>query len=407
MTKGEPDFSGINTSKLNVNLSKDDLLKKFPDTELKRDSSNEIIIISYIESAKILSHKLSEYEKAVSIYYYLMSRFENSPYMEIVYDELIKCLRILDRNAELNQTESLLNSKFSDGKILSGRKKYAIFEAKQKENLKTLLQLDETLEKGYIQNVFDQLVSMQKELDTGKSAIHFNVLLAKAAIQLNNDSIAITTLDKIYEKTKDVATKKSIDRIIERFERRPEIIEYLQFKEVKRANADSFVEVRLDTVRMHIQELIDSLNARERRPKPPEPEPLKDSAQFRDSFYIVCVFNKLMEKNFIKESITWLNKYNKFDYPKLNLKIEVLTPQGVQNAVIGIFTDTLSVLKYYNSILIKAPKGITWIKNLQLYNFYIVEKEKLNFIEKEGMLKKNSNFILLKFADLINKSKSK
>ena len=374
------------------------LIKSFPNTPAKLDSSNDLIIDYYIENAKIWSNDLEEYEKAITIYYYLINRFNAHKKLEFVYDELIKCLRILDKKEEINNIELLLQSNFPNGIILANRKKAAAFKKMEENNINTLAFIQDKLNNGFDEDVFAQLVNLQPVLDTGKTALQYNVLLAKVAMKLNNDSMAITTLDKIYAKTKNKNAKKTIDRIIEKFERKYELIEFLQNKQIKRVASDSFPEVVFDTVKMHIQELIDSLNARERRPKPPEPEPLQDSNKSVDTFYMICFLDKFLDKTYANETIKSLRNFNNTEFGKLHLKTEQLQVNGNTVLVSGKIYDTNMVLKYHNTIKSKASKYFFYISNTKLYRFYIVEKEKLNFIENEEMLKKNSNFILEKWA---------
>lgn len=388
-----------------INNKKDlkNLIKSFPDNPAKLDSSTDLIIDYYIENAKIWSNNLEEYDKAISIYYYLIQRFNNHKKIEFVYDELIKCLRIIDNKDEINNIEHLLQTNFPTGIVLSNRIKAAAFKKMEENNIITLGFIQDKLNNGFVEEVFTQLVNLQPILDTGKTALQYNVLLAKVAMKLNNDSMAITTLDKIYAKTKNKNAKKTIDRIIDKFERKYELIDYLQNKQVKRVGSDSFPAVIFDTVKMHIQELIDSLNARERRPKPPEPEPLKDSNNSVDTFYMICFLDKFLDKTYSNETIKSLRNFNNTEFAKLQLKTEQIKVNGNTVLVTGKIADTNMVLKYHNTIKIKAPKYFFYISNSKLYRFYIVEKEKLNFIENEEMLKKNSNFILDKWA--INSTK--
>lgn len=400
-------------------LSFEGLMSNLPLTPELLDNSNHLLATNLFALGSLYQSELEDYAMAIETYDSSLKRYPDSLYGGDLYLGLYFCHTKMGHTAEAARYKKLLDDRFNGSAAYKKLHEPAATASGQKSAAGT--QQYEQIYQLFIEGKFEEAVQAKKMADSvyGNQFWSPQLLYIESVfyVRQRNDSVAITTLEKIGSLYPDSKLKSKADRLIQVLKRRGEIEDYLTKLQVTRYKEDTIViaaarvPMKRDDSRLLVpQKKTDSTAAPVLKPADQLQPVKRDSAlaatntvsgpyvfNHANAHHVLMVLDKV-DGTYVNESKNALSRYVNDYFRDKQLTI---TRDALDNNLSLIDFSSLEnaneALLFIQKIRKAAPDELSWLPANKYY-FILIDNDNLIRLKNTKDIQGYLNLLRKQFA---------
>lgn len=407
-----PALANNNTLK---ELSFEGLLSNLPLTEEQLKIANDSILQAQFNVAKAFQEGLEDYASAATAYEKLLQRFPASSLEEATLFNLYYCYKKLGDTQRMAQVKRLLETRYSNGKLIAIIKNPVAADTLNKEKGARLYDEIYTL---FIEGNFDAAIAKKKQADSlyGKSYWTPQLLYIQAVyhIKERDDVSATDVLGKLINNFQGTPISNKAQNLLNVLSRRQEIEDYLTKLQIERPKEDS-LRLLADTVTVVNKPVVTIPQPPMVNNKPADNKPVvpvavppavkTDTVQKKTApalaythnaaqqHYAVLVMDKV-DPVYVNEAKNAFVRYHRERYYNQALETApVMLTDDIRFLTIGKFADAAAAADYVEKTKkLTANDIIPWMPAAK-YSFIIITDANLELLKNRKDLPDYKKFI--------------
>ena len=376
-------------------LNFDALMANIPLSTEQLDKSYDVIAQNLLDLGKVFQNELEEYPAAINNYEAFISRFPNHANEAEALLGLYFSYSKLGNLAKANYYKNQLTAKHAASTQTQLLQNPSLLQPNAKNPEVTSRY--EGIYNLYIEGRFAEAIDAKKKADSVYGSNYWTpqLLYIEAIQQIRDrqDSLAITTLEKLRELYPASPLKSKATTMIDVIGRRAEIEDYLTKLEVTRAEEQQIVisdekpiDKSVTTVApvtvapVKVEPTIQPIKVRDTTAIKPIAENASFSIRPELKHTVVMLLDKV-DGVYINEAKNAFTRFNKESYVTQGVTVNRDT-LDVQRTLLlfSSFEDAEAAMKYFDKIKKAAPREVSWLP-ANKYSFFIISEGNLQLLK--------------------------
>ncbi len=384
---------GINNGTV-ADYSYEGLMANLPLTKAQLDTSNKIVAVNLLASAKIFQNELFDYQQAIDTYQEYFRRFPQPEESAEIFLNLYYCYSKLGNINQANNYKNIVVNNYAGSPYSNMILHPEMLEPGKKNPAATARY--ESIYNMFIEGKFDDAMAAKKNADSiyGKNYWTPQLLYIEAIhdIKQKNDSDAIAVLKNLETLYPTSPLKEKASTMIDVLGRRKEIENYLTNLKITRAEEDNVIVA--DESAPIVVKKAEAPVVTKPIEKPVVIPTMKDSVIKTPTIfksgtftlepdkpqYVVMILDKV-DGVYINEAKNAFNRFNTESYYTQGVKITRDALDADRTLLLfSPFEDADAAIKYYDKIRKAAPTEVSWLPAGK-YSFMIISDSNLQLLK--------------------------